>query len=93
VFRDSRISPVTLEGYPWPGRYSISPDEKWVLRTQKTGSGDNIGILYRIEKNGRVWEVIGLTTPCGELQTRIPVSNRASSITPESILRNGTTTL
>lgn len=50
---------VVLPGLSWPGLYHISPDEHWLLRTQKTGSGDNMAILYRIEDNGRVSEVLG----------------------------------
>ena len=59
TFRDPTIPPVSLAGFPWPGLYDISPDENWILRTQKTGSGDNVAILYHIEKNGRVSEVLG----------------------------------
>jgi hypothetical protein len=58
-FADPKIQAVTLEGSTWPGHYSISPDENWILRIQKTGSGDNIAILYRVEKNGRVSEILG----------------------------------
>lgn len=46
-----------LAGFAWPGRYSISPDEHWVLRIQKTGSGDNMAILYQIKENSQVVEV------------------------------------
>ena len=58
-FSDTKLSAVRLSGLPWPGNYSISPNEQWLLRTQKTGSGDSIAILYRIEENGRVSEVVG----------------------------------
>ena len=49
---------VTLSyGISWPGDFYISPDEKWVLQIQKTGSGDNNGFLYLIEPNHRVWSM------------------------------------
>lgn len=47
-----------LQGYPWPAVYSISPNESWILRTQKNGSGDNIAILYSVGENGRIMEVV-----------------------------------
>lgn len=58
-FSNPKLSAVRLSGLSWPGIYSISPNEQWVLRTQKTGAGDSIAILYRIEENGRVSEVVG----------------------------------
>ena len=58
-FRDTRFPQVRLSGMAWPGIYSISPDEQWLLRTQKTGSGESIAMLYHIEENGRVSEVLG----------------------------------
>ena len=41
--------------YPWSADYHISPDEQWVLRIQKTGSGENSAFLYRVESSGRIW--------------------------------------
>jgi hypothetical protein len=58
-FRDKGFSEVRLSGLAWPGIYSISPDEHWLLRTQKTGSGESIALLYRVEESGRVSEVLG----------------------------------
>ena len=58
-FQDPEKSAVPLPVYPWPGNYKISPDESWIVRTQKTGSGESIAILYRIEKNGRISEILG----------------------------------
>ena len=58
-FRDAGIPQVRLSGSAWPGIYSISPNEHWLLRTQKTGSGESIAMLYRVEDNGRVSEVVG----------------------------------
>lgn len=57
-FGNPELSTVRLSGLPWPGIYSISPNEHWLLRTQKTGSGDSTAILYRVEENGRVSEVV-----------------------------------
>jgi hypothetical protein len=37
----------------WAGEYSISPNERWILRTQKIGSGDNTVYLYEI-RTGRL---------------------------------------
>lgn len=58
-FREPPFHRVSLMGWAWPGIYSISRDENWLFRTQKTGSGDSTAILYRIEDLGRVSEVIG----------------------------------
>lgn len=58
-FSNPKLSAVRLSGLPWPGIYSISPNEQWLLRTQKTGSGDSMAMLYRVEENGRVSEVLG----------------------------------
>lgn len=52
------FAPISLASYPWSGGYSISPDERWILRIQKTGSGQSIGILYAVEPTGRVSEII-----------------------------------
>lgn len=58
-FLSPELPSIVLLGFSWPGLYHISPDEHCLLRTQKTGSGDNVAILYRIEENGRVSEVLG----------------------------------
>jgi hypothetical protein len=58
-FRDTGFPRVRLSGAAWPGIYSISPNEQWLLRTQKTGSGESVAMLYRVEENGRVSEVVG----------------------------------
>jgi hypothetical protein len=42
---------------PWPASYYISPDDQWILRIQKSGSGDNISYLYRVESNQSVWRM------------------------------------
>lgn len=58
-FLSPELPSVVLSGYSWAGLYNISPDEHWFLRTQKTGSGDNVAMLYHIEDNGRVSEILG----------------------------------
>lgn len=58
-FANTTLPAVRLSGMPWPGNYHISPDEHWLLRTQKTGSGESIAMLYHIEENGRLSEVMG----------------------------------
>lgn len=57
VFNDPKLLTLALPGFPWPGVYSISPDDRWVFRIRKTGSGDNEAILYQI-KNGRALEAL-----------------------------------
>jgi hypothetical protein len=50
---------VTLEyAISWPASYYISPDERWILRIQKSGSGDNISWLYQLETaTQRLWRM------------------------------------
>lgn len=48
---------VFADDYPWPGRFFISPDDRWLVQIQKSGSGDNISFLYRIETSGRIWRM------------------------------------
>lgn len=56
---------VVLEGeIPWPGVFYIAPDDRWILRIQKTGSGDNTSYVYFLEKNGSVWR---MEQPLGEM--------------------------
>lgn len=43
--------------YLWPADYLISPDEQWILRLQKTGSGENSALLYHVNANGQVWRL------------------------------------
>ncbi len=58
-FRKSGLTFVTLEGLSWPAVYDVSPDGQWLLRIQKIGSGESMGMLYRVEENGRVSEIAG----------------------------------
>jgi hypothetical protein len=43
--------------YLWPADYLMSPDEHWILRLQKTGSGENSALLYHVDSNGQVWRL------------------------------------
>jgi hypothetical protein len=45
------------DDYPWPALFYVSPDEQWILQVQKSGSGDNISFLYRLDTNGRLWRM------------------------------------
>jgi hypothetical protein len=45
------------EEYPWPALFYISPDDHWILQIQKSGSGDNISFLYRVDAEGRLWRM------------------------------------
>jgi hypothetical protein len=57
-FNDRDQPDVILEGeIDWAGNYYISPDDRWILRIQKTGSGDNTSYIYFIEKNGSLWRL------------------------------------
>lgn len=59
VFSTPSTDAVKLPAYHWKGIYHLSPDGRSLLRIQKTGSGDNIAILYSVDPSGRVSEVIG----------------------------------
>ena len=55
-FTNGKYPDIILEkGISWPALFYISPDDQWILRVQKSGSGDNISFLYRIKPNGRLW--------------------------------------
>ena len=45
------------DDYPWPALFYISPDDQWILQVQKSGSGDNISFLYRLDSSGRLWRM------------------------------------
>ncbi len=45
------------EVYPWPALFYISPDDHWMLQVQKSGSGDNISFLLKIDAEGRIWRM------------------------------------
>ena len=63
-FAKGKQESVTIsDSISWPGDFYISPDEKWVLQIQKTGSGDNNGFLYLIEPNHRVWRMAETLCP------------------------------
>jgi hypothetical protein len=60
-FQDASRSEALLaadpDRYPWPALYYISPNDEWIFRVQKTGSGENTAFLYHVERNGRVWRM------------------------------------
>jgi hypothetical protein len=60
-FSDKSKPDATLSADPdrylWPADYLISPDEQWILRLQKTGSGENCALLYHVDLNGQVWRL------------------------------------
>jgi len=43
--------------YSWPALFYISPDDHWMLQIQKSGSGENISFLFRIDPEGRFWQM------------------------------------
>jgi hypothetical protein len=58
IFRKGVDRPVKLptgERDPafYGATFSFHPSEKWLIRTQKTGSGDNVAVLYRITSDGQ----------------------------------------
>jgi hypothetical protein len=60
-FRDASLGDAPLaadpDRYPWSATYLISPDDEWILRLQKTGSGENSALLYHVDSNGQVWRL------------------------------------
>ncbi len=56
-FSDAFHPAVTLidEGLSWKPLFERSPDGRWILYVQKTGSGDNVAWLYTVDDAGRVW--------------------------------------
>ena len=58
-FRDTSLGDALLasdpDRYPWPAIYDISPDDQWIFRDQKPGSGTGCAFLYHVEQSGRVW--------------------------------------
>lgn len=61
--RDFVLEPT---GLLWRGDYYISPSERWVLRIQKTGSGDTTAYLYKV--NGK--EIMPRRGDFGEMAWR-----------------------
>lgn len=61
-FADSSRQPVGLmrgdeSGPAWTPLFDVSPDGRWILCVQKTGSGDNVAWLYTVDEAGRVLRV------------------------------------
>jgi hypothetical protein len=46
-----------IDVYPWPGLFYVSPDDCWMLDIQKSGSGDNISFLFRVDSEGHFWRM------------------------------------
>ena len=55
--RGTRGDFTLTDDYPWPGLFYISPDDRWILHIQKSGSGDNISFVFRIDSEGRFWRM------------------------------------
>ncbi len=43
--------------YPWPALFYVAPDDHWMLQVQKSGSGENISFLFRVDPEGRLWRM------------------------------------
>jgi len=56
-FRDGRPDIQFSDDYSWPALFYISPDDKWMLQIQKTGSGDNTSFLLKVDQEGRCWRM------------------------------------
>ncbi len=61
-FSNSQLPPVQLlwygdESFPYQPVFSTSPDGRWFLLIQKTGSGDNVAWLYSVDDTGRVFSL------------------------------------
>lgn len=57
-FTGEQTDEILLEaGISWAALYYVSPDERWILRIQKSGSGDNISYLYRVDLRRRLWKL------------------------------------
>ncbi len=49
---------LVLPPHSYPGSYYISPDDRWILRLQQICAGYNEAILYHVEDNQRISEVM-----------------------------------
>jgi hypothetical protein len=68
----------------WAATYEISPDEQWILRIQKVGSGVNISYLYRVDEKHHVWR---LEEQIGELA--LAFLARTSVVVPQDLYHTG----
>ena len=48
---------ILTDDWPWPALFYVSPDDQWILQIQKSGSGDNISFLYRLDAHHRLWRM------------------------------------
>lgn len=78
LFANKDLKPVELEkgAFSWASVYDFAPDEKTILRTQKTGSGENKVMLYLIGKDGSVMEVPGFDDELWKLADSISPMKR-----------------
>jgi hypothetical protein len=53
----NRADVILTSEFLWPASYYISENDEWILRIQKSGSGENISFLYRINPTGRLWRM------------------------------------
>ncbi len=93
-FADRSMPQATLaaqpEWYSWPADYHISPDEHWVLRDQKTGSGENALFLYHVLPGGQVWRLSQhVDDLVGELCSRLCTALATITITSRSSSHRG----
>ncbi len=61
-FVDTKLGAEVLkfegeESFPWRPDFSKSPDGRWILLTQKVGSGQNVAWLYTVDDVGRVFRL------------------------------------
>jgi hypothetical protein len=78
-------SKITLgDDYPWPGLFYVSPDDQWILHIQKSGSGDNISFLYRLDSAGRLRR---MAKPFGELA--LAYFEHAQNFAPADLYHTG----
>jgi hypothetical protein len=55
--RGARADVTFTDAYSWPALFYVSPDDRWVLHLQKSGSGDNISFLFRVDSEDRFWRM------------------------------------
>jgi hypothetical protein len=64
VRRDDKLSLLNPEPADYPAGFRFTNDSKWLMRTQKTGSGEASLYLYRLDPQGFV---PATTQPIGDL--------------------------
>jgi len=56
-FQHTNADVVLTDMWDWPALFYIAPDDRWILQVQKSGSGDNISFLFRVDPEGRLWRM------------------------------------